>query len=68
MDIFLNDDDITITFGTANSHKKKTENILWKKVNGKVIVPFGIPKTASKRAKAQLALVISEFDSKTCIR
>jgi len=40
----------------------------WPKVNGVVTVPYTIPSSISKQSKSELAKVITEYETKTCIR
>ena len=40
----------------------------WPKLNDTVTVPYTFPSTASKQDKADIARVVKEFETKTCIR
>ena len=43
-------------------------NRKWPKVGEVVIVPFTFPSDASEQQRADIARVVQEFESKTCIR
>ena len=43
-------------------------NKKWPKVGEYVIVPFTFPSTASDQAKADIARMVLEFRTKTCVR
>ena len=60
-DIFLDELDF-IGEVTTNIDKK------WPKTGDVVIVPFTFPSDATKQQKADIATVVKEFGSKTCIR
>ena len=40
----------------------------WPKINDTVTIPFTFPSSATKQDKADIARVVKEFESKTCIR
>ena len=40
----------------------------WPVVNDIITIPYTFPSTATKQDKADIARVVKEFETKTCIR
>ena len=63
-DIILNEIDVDGVFDDVTSKA----GAKWPKVDELVNIPYTFPSTATKQDKADIARVVEEFRTKTCIR
>ena len=67
----LYEGDIMITSSDGDGGLDDVTTIMdkkWPKINDTVTIPFTFPSSATKQDKADIARVVKEFESKTCIR